>query len=229
MLYYFTQPKAQIKTANKVVGNLIFEMRAALENVPQALCHFSLSNDKSRCFCSWGCCLLCFHARGFCCFDMNGLLNQAGIDVSGFKWRFLLLVFWASPSARTRSSKSIPMTLVGHAHFLLVLPLELLLLLVDVLVLLAQTPKASVACALPSFVFSLLKAMQDVTSDPETMIKMHCTLASLRCGGHFSLLKSKSEEKGGGVGRGHCGTGLNEQSSQERGGGGVQQCDGAKE
>ena len=37
MLYYFTQPKAQIKTANKVVGNLIFEMRAALEMCPSVV------------------------------------------------------------------------------------------------------------------------------------------------------------------------------------------------
>ena len=152
----------------------------------------------------------------FCCFDINGLLNQAGIAVSGFKWRFLLLVFWPNPSARTRSSKSIPMTLVGHAHFLLVLPLELLLLPVDVLVLLAQTPQSFCCLRLAVFcVFIVESTMQDVTSGPETPMKMHCTLASSHCGGHFSSLKSKSEGKGGLVVV-IDGTGLNEQSSQER-------------
>ena len=157
MLYYFTQPKAQIKTANKVVGNLIFEMRAALEMCPSVV-PLLVEQRQNPLFLFLAMLSGVFPCKGFCCFDINGLLNQAGIAVSGFKWRFLLLVFWPNPSARTRSSKSIPMTLVGHAHFLLVLPLELLLLPVDVLVLLAQTPKASVACALPSFVFSLLKA-----------------------------------------------------------------------
>ena len=49
---------------------------------------------------------------------------------------------------------------------------------------------------------STVVAMQDVTSGPENPMKMHCTLASSHCGGHFSLLKSKVKEKRG-VGRCH--------------------------
>ena len=63
-------------------------------------------------------------------------------------------------------------------------------------------------------VFIVEGAMQDVTSGPETPMKMHCTLASSHCGGHFSLLKSKVKEKRGLV-VAIDGTGLNEQSSQE--------------